>query len=48
MVSGKRMVIRISIANATKILLKHFEKEYGKPVDLDWMPHELNSLRNDE
>ena len=46
MVSGKRMVIRVSIENATKILQAHFENLYGQEIDLDWMPHELNCLRS--
>ena len=38
----KKFVIRITLTEATKILIKHFEKEHGKPVYVDWMPHELN------
>ena len=36
-------LIRISIPEATKILVKYFTDKYKKDVILDWMPHYLNN-----
>ena len=45
---NRMLVVRISIAEATKILTEFFEKKFKDKIMLDWMPHELNRLMYNE
>jgi len=43
------LVVRISIAEATKILTEFFKNKFNEDaIMLDWMPHELNRLMYNE